>query len=245
MSDAPDPMKPNLAETTGPAVDIVETESAVERRAKEASFTASQSQLIWARFKKQRAAMVAATLLVLMILSAMGPERVVLAVVIACGILTYGGVSVFVVVFAIYPIAASLFRDADIPKRLTGEGPQIRLGYIGTFSQMYKAPDIHIRAVVEAREEQRLLLAGIESSLDQARIPAKVHILLKGEERFPVILRRESAGADIVFLGLKVTKEGEESTHAAKIEEMAGVAKTVVFVQNNSVQEALPILLQV
>ena len=69
MSDAPDPMKPNLAETTGPAVDIVETESAVERRAKEAYFTASQSQLIWARFKKQRAAMVAATLLVLMILS--------------------------------------------------------------------------------------------------------------------------------------------------------------------------------
>jgi peptide/nickel transport system permease protein len=69
MSDAPDPMKPNLAETTGPAVNIVETESAVERRAKEAYFTASQSQLIWARFKKQRAAMVAATLLILMILS--------------------------------------------------------------------------------------------------------------------------------------------------------------------------------
>lgn len=69
MTDAPDPMKPNLAETTGPAVTIVETESAVERRAKEAYFTASQSQLIWARFKKQRAAMVAATLLLLMVLS--------------------------------------------------------------------------------------------------------------------------------------------------------------------------------
>lgn len=52
------------------------------------------------------------------ILSFMGPARVVLSVVIACGILTYGGVSVFVVVFAIYPIAASMFREADIPKRL-------------------------------------------------------------------------------------------------------------------------------
>lgn len=69
MSDAPDPMKPNLAETTGPAVDIVETESAVERRAKEAYFTASQSQLIWARFKKQRAAMIAAVVLIIMIIS--------------------------------------------------------------------------------------------------------------------------------------------------------------------------------
>ncbi|MBM1220002.1 ABC transporter permease [Ponticoccus sp. SC2-23] len=69
MTDAPDPMKPNLAQTTGPAVDIVETESAVERRAKEAYFTASQSQLIWARFKKQRAAMVAGFLLLLMVVS--------------------------------------------------------------------------------------------------------------------------------------------------------------------------------
>jgi H+/gluconate symporter-like permease len=52
------------------------------------------------------------------ILSFMGPSRVVLSVVIACGILTYGGVSVFVVVFATYPIAASMFRKANIAKRL-------------------------------------------------------------------------------------------------------------------------------
>jgi H+/gluconate symporter-like permease len=32
--------------------------------------------------------------------------------------LTYGGVSLFVVAFAIFPVAAALFRDADIPKRL-------------------------------------------------------------------------------------------------------------------------------
>lgn len=52
------------------------------------------------------------------ILTWMGPSRIVLSVVIACSILTYGGVSVFVVVFAVYPIAASMFREADIPKRL-------------------------------------------------------------------------------------------------------------------------------
>ncbi|MEO0681381.1 MAG: ABC transporter permease subunit, partial [Pseudomonadota bacterium] len=42
--------------------------SSAERRAKEAYFTASQSQLIWARFKKQRAAMAAAAVLVLLVL---------------------------------------------------------------------------------------------------------------------------------------------------------------------------------
>ncbi|MFC7610295.1 GntP family permease [Teichococcus aestuarii] len=37
---------------------------------------------------------------------------------LACGVLTYGGVSLFVVAFAIYPIAAALFREAQVPKRL-------------------------------------------------------------------------------------------------------------------------------
>ncbi|MDE0520900.1 MAG: ABC transporter permease [Boseongicola sp.] len=50
--------------------DRVETTVEVEaQRSKEAYFTASQRQLIWARFKKQRAAMVAAAVLVVLIVS--------------------------------------------------------------------------------------------------------------------------------------------------------------------------------
>ena len=49
----------------------VTAESEAERRRKEAYFTASQAQLIWARFKKQRAAMIAATALVVMLLLGM------------------------------------------------------------------------------------------------------------------------------------------------------------------------------
>ena len=47
-----------------------------------------------------------------------GKDKAILAVVLSCGILTYGGVSLFVVGFAVYPIAAHLFREAGIPKRL-------------------------------------------------------------------------------------------------------------------------------
>ena len=46
--------------------------------------------------------------------------------VLACGLLTYGGVSLFVVVFAVYPFAAEMFRAAQIPKRLVP--PTIALG---------------------------------------------------------------------------------------------------------------------
>ena len=41
-----------------------------------------------------------------------------LSIVVVCAILTYGGVSLFVVVFAVYPFAAEMFRQSDIPKRL-------------------------------------------------------------------------------------------------------------------------------
>jgi H+/gluconate symporter-like permease len=47
-----------------------------------------------------------------------GSNRAMLSIVLVSAILTYGGVSVFVVVFAVYPFAAELFRQADIPKRL-------------------------------------------------------------------------------------------------------------------------------
>jgi H+/gluconate symporter-like permease len=47
-----------------------------------------------------------------------GPKRVIASIVLVSAVLTYGGVSVFVVVFAVYPFAAEMFRQADIPKRL-------------------------------------------------------------------------------------------------------------------------------
>ena len=52
------------------------------------------------------------------IAASLGKEHAVLAIVLSCALLTYGGVSLFVVVFAVYPLAAALFREADIPKRL-------------------------------------------------------------------------------------------------------------------------------
>ena len=52
------------------------------------------------------------------IMQKLGHNRAVLTVVLACGVLTYGGVSLFVVAFAIYPIAKSMFQAANIPKRL-------------------------------------------------------------------------------------------------------------------------------
>ena len=47
-----------------------------------------------------------------------GPSHAMGAVVLVCALLTYGGVSLFVVAFAVYPFAAEMFRASNIPKRL-------------------------------------------------------------------------------------------------------------------------------
>ncbi|MFJ3056221.1 GntP family permease [Herbaspirillum sp. NPDC087042] len=47
-----------------------------------------------------------------------GEKRAMLVIVIVCALLTYGGVSLNVVVFAVYPFAAEMFRQGHIPKRL-------------------------------------------------------------------------------------------------------------------------------
>lgn len=47
-----------------------------------------------------------------------GKKRAILGVFLASAVLTYGGVSLFVVVFAVYPLAISLFREANLPRRL-------------------------------------------------------------------------------------------------------------------------------
>lgn len=48
----------------------------------------------------------------------LGHKRAMLSIVLSCAILTYGGVSLFVVGFAVFPIAAALFKELGIPKRL-------------------------------------------------------------------------------------------------------------------------------
>ena len=56
----------------------------------------------------------------------LGETRAVMAVVLACAVLTFGGVSLFVVAFAVFPVADALFRQAKVPHRLIP--PAIALG---------------------------------------------------------------------------------------------------------------------
>lgn len=74
--------------------------------------------LLGAVFGKLMEASGAALVIARAIVAQLGEQRAILAIVLACAVLTYGGVSLFVVAFAVYPIAAALFKQAQVPKRL-------------------------------------------------------------------------------------------------------------------------------
>lgn len=52
------------------------------------------------------------------IVARLGEDRAILATVLSCAAMTYGGVSLFVVAFAVYPVALRLFARARLPRRL-------------------------------------------------------------------------------------------------------------------------------
>ena len=47
-----------------------------------------------------------------------GSKFALLAVVLPCLLMTYGGISLFVVVFVIYPMGYAIYREADLPRTL-------------------------------------------------------------------------------------------------------------------------------
>ena len=52
------------------------------------------------------------------LVSIIGSKFAVLAVVLPCLLMTYGGISLFVVVFVIYPMGYAIYREADLPRTL-------------------------------------------------------------------------------------------------------------------------------
>ncbi len=72
----------------------------------------------------------------------LGTRQALLVAMLACALLTYGGVVVFVVMFTMYPIGVTLMREANIPRRLYAAA--IALG-AGTFTMtaLPGTPSIH------------------------------------------------------------------------------------------------------
>ncbi len=92
----------------------------------------------------------AATSIALALVRVWGAERALLISTLACALLTYGGVVVFVVIFAMYPLGLKLLQEANIPKRLflgaiaLGAGTFTLTALPGTPSIHNVIPSVHL-----------------------------------------------------------------------------------------------------
>ena len=73
---------------------------------------------------------------------AIGEDRALWIITGAFAILTYGGVVVFIVIFALYPLGVELVRSANIPKRLFCAAGTLGAGTF-TMTALPGAPSIH------------------------------------------------------------------------------------------------------
>jgi H+/gluconate symporter-like permease len=84
----------------------------------------------------------AASSIALAMVRRLGPSRVLWVTVLATALLTYGGVVVFVVIFAMYPLGVKLLQQADIPKRLFCAALALGSGTF-TLTALPGTPSIH------------------------------------------------------------------------------------------------------
>ncbi|HMB40432.1 MAG TPA: hypothetical protein VKM37_00540 [Balneolaceae bacterium] len=118
------------------------------------------------------------------------------------------------------------------------------LAYMLTLNPEWKYARIKIREVIDRPGQQSGISEAITRSLKEARIDADIEVIIKKGRSFPEILKDYSSDSDIVMLGLKYTEEREEKEHARKVDQLSSVGKVCVFVQNNTLEEAFPVLLQ-
>lgn len=84
----------------------------------------------------------AATSIAMALVQKLGAERTLWITVLSCAVLTYGGVVVFVVIFAMYPLGLRLLKEADIPKRLFCGAAALGAGTF-TLTALPGTPSIH------------------------------------------------------------------------------------------------------
>lgn len=84
----------------------------------------------------------AATSIAMTLVRKLGADRALWITVLSCALLTYGGVVVFVVIFAMYPLGLRLLKEADIPKRLFCAALALGAGTF-TLTALPGTPSIH------------------------------------------------------------------------------------------------------
>lgn len=137
-----------------------------------------------------------------MIVGALGKDKALISIPIACGILLYGGVSMFVASFAVFPIALEVFKEADLPRRFM---PAALCFGCGTFAMV--APGTpQIQNIIPGQYLGTELTAGLVNGF----ISCGVMFVLGSFLLFRMVAKEKANGAHFIAKPMDIFKEGEE-----------------------------------
>ncbi|MEO0500948.1 MAG: GntP family permease [Pseudomonadota bacterium] len=154
--------------------------------------------LLGAIFGEVMAASGAAASVAHWITAKLGSRYALLATILAAAVLTYGGVSVFIVAFSVYGLAVALFREADLPRRFIPGA--LAFGSVTFTMTSAGSPEIqnlipmpYLGTTAYAGWEVSLIVAVLMAGLGYAWISRMVRLAVAGGERFEA---RASDAAD-------------------------------------------------
>jgi amino acid transporter len=109
------------------------------------------------------------------------------------------------------------------------------LTFLLTRNSSWRRAKVHIMSLATTELVQQKNEKFLRELVDEIRIDAKIHVLLKDpDEKVAEVIRRESADAEVVMLGLATPEKGKETEAAQRMEALSEGLPNVFFVKNAS-----------
>jgi solute carrier family 12 (potassium/chloride transporter), member 4/6 len=108
------------------------------------------------------------------------------------------------------------------------------LAYLLTLDYAWQSSEIRLKTIVDDIEELEERERALQRICNSTRIQATPRVVVRKEdESVPEVIRRHSAGAGLVFLGLSIPVEGEEIQFGRRLSRLVSGLPSVVLVRNS------------
>ena len=109
------------------------------------------------------------------------------------------------------------------------------LTFLLTRNSSWRRAKVHIMSLATTPLAKQTSEKFLQNLVDEIRIDAEIRVLLKDpEEKVAEVIRRESADAEVVMLGLATPDRGKEAEYALRLEALSKGLTNVFFVKNAS-----------
>lgn len=109
------------------------------------------------------------------------------------------------------------------------------LAYLLSRNTSWRNARVKVMSVASGEVAKTRTESYLKKLIPDIRIEAEPHVIIKPKElSVSELIQRESAQAEVVFLGLATPNPGEESAYAERLEKLAGDLPVVFFVKNAS-----------